>query len=88
MVGHGNKLELTLPIGSAAIREIDVRGCFRYVNDYKTSLELIATGKINVNPLITHHYKLEDSIKALERATTGDGNPIKILIHADPNWKE
>ncbi|CAG9856374.1 unnamed protein product [Phyllotreta striolata] len=86
LVGMG-KVEMTLPLGSALIREVDVRGTFRYVNDYPTSIELVSTGRINVKPLITHHFTLEESVKAFEVAKTQEGNPIKILIHANPNWK-
>lgn len=54
---------------------------------YATSLDLVATGKINVKPLITHHYTLEQTLEAFETAKTGTGNPIKVMIHANPNWK-
>lgn len=54
---------------------------------YPTALELVATGKINVKPLITHNYKMEDTLTAFETSRTGAGNAIKVLIHANPNWK-
>ncbi|XP_072394653.1 sorbitol dehydrogenase-like [Diabrotica undecimpunctata] len=86
LVGLG-KIEMTLPLTNALIKEVDVRGTFRYVNDYPTSIELVRSGRVNVKPLVTHHYKLEDSVKAFNTAKTQEGNPVKILIHANPNWK-
>ncbi|KAJ8974405.1 hypothetical protein NQ317_014899 [Molorchus minor] len=81
------KFEMTLPLTSALIREVDIRGIFRYNNDYPTAIEMVKTGKISVKPLITHHYTLEDTLKAFHTAKTQEGNPIKVLIHANPNWR-
>ncbi|XP_050305729.1 sorbitol dehydrogenase-like [Anthonomus grandis grandis] len=85
LVGMG-KMEQTLPLASAIIREVDIRGTFRYNNDYQTAIDMVASGKISVKPLITHHFKMEDTLKAFNTAKTQEGNPIKILIHANPNW--
>ncbi|XP_019877681.2 sorbitol dehydrogenase-like [Aethina tumida] len=86
LVGMG-KTEMTLPLAGALVREVDIRGVFRYNNDYPTSIEMVKTGKVNVKPLITHHFTLEQTVQAFETAKTGAGNPVKILIHANPNWK-
>lgn len=55
---------------------------------YPTAIEMVKTGKANVKALITHHYKIEDTLKAFHTAKTGEGNPIKVLIHANPDWKK
>lgn len=86
LIGMG-KMEQTLPLASAIIREVDIRGVFRYANDYPTAIDMVSTGKISVKPLITHHYKIEDTQKAFDTAKNQTGNPIKILIHANPEWK-
>lgn len=49
---------------------------------------MVKSGKANVKALITHHYKIEETEEAFETAKTGKGNPIKILIHANPEWKK
>lgn len=35
------------------------------INDWKTAIKLISDGTINLNPLITHYVKLEDTLAAL-----------------------
>ncbi|KAF5307423.1 hypothetical protein FQR65_LT06937 [Abscondita terminalis] len=84
-VGLGQP-NVNFPISDLLLREVDVRGVFRYVNDYPTALELVATGKVNVKPLITHNFKMEDTLAAFHTSKTGEGNAIKVLIHANPEW--
>ncbi|XP_034833443.1 sorbitol dehydrogenase-like [Maniola hyperantus] len=78
LVGMGNP-ELTVPLAGAVAREVDIRGIFRYVNEYPIALSLVASGKINLKPLVTHHFSLEESLEAYEVARRGLG--IKVMIH-------
>ncbi len=68
----------SLPIVNAAIREIDIRGVFRYANCYPAALSLIASGRIDVKPLITHRYNITESVEAFEMAESGQG--IKVMV--------
>jgi len=77
LVGLGRPLA-SLPIVNAAIREIDIRGVFRYANCYPASLSLIASGRIDVKPLITHRYTINESVQAFEMAESGQA--IKVMI--------
>ena len=45
---------------------------------YPTALKMVASGSVNVKPLITHTYRLEESLQAFERAKTGEGGAIKV----------
>ncbi|CAF0742915.1 unnamed protein product [Adineta ricciae] len=77
LVGLGRPLA-SLPIVNAAVREIDIRGVFRYANCYPAALSLIASGRIDVKPLITHRYDIKESVQAFEMAESGQA--IKVMI--------
>jgi len=80
LVGLGPP-EVKIPIVNAAVREVDIRGVFRYANCYPDALALVASGKVPVKKLITHNYKLEETLEAFETARTGAGGAIKVMIH-------
>lgn len=86
VVGMG-KAEVQFPIVDALVREVDIRGIFRYVNCYPTALSMIASGAVNVKPLITHHFKLEQSLDAFETSRTGAGGAIKVVIHCNEGYQ-
>jgi len=78
IVGHGPN-EVQLPISDAMIREVEILGSFRYRNCFPLSISLVASGKVNLKPLITHRYTIEQSLDAFNTANEGKG--IKVMIH-------
>jgi len=52
--------------------------CIYY--SYPTALSMVASGAVNVKPLVTHRFKLEESLQAFEVARTGAGGAIKVMI--------
>lgn len=71
---------VNIPIVTAGIKELDIRGIFRYVNCYPTAIELLSSGKVDVKKLITHRFKLEEAAKAFETTRTGAGGAVKVII--------
>ncbi|XP_076179459.1 sorbitol dehydrogenase isoform X2 [Ptiloglossa arizonensis] len=82
LVGMGEP-EIRVPLINALVREVDIRGVFRYANDYGDALELVASRKIDVKPLITHNFKMEKTVAAFDTSKSGRGDVIKVMIHCD-----
>ncbi|KAK0181491.1 hypothetical protein PV327_003770 [Microctonus hyperodae] len=80
LVGMGAP-EVQVPLINALIREVDIRGVFRYANDYADALDLVATGKVNVKPLITHNFNIKQTVDAFEAAKSISSGAIKVMIH-------
>jgi L-iditol 2-dehydrogenase len=67
-VGMGPAEELSVPLSFIQNREITLTGTFRYANTYSDAIALVATGRIDVQPLITGHYPLDETEQALQAA--------------------
>lgn len=82
LVGLGPAM-VNVPIVDAAVREVDIRGVFRYCNTYPTAIAMLASGQVNVKPLVTHRFPMEESLKAFE--LTKSGKAVKVMLKCDPN---
>jgi L-iditol 2-dehydrogenase len=73
--------EVKLPLISALTREVDIRGVFRYANDYPAALALVASKRAEVKKLVTHHFNLEQTADAFNTSRHGLEGAIKVMIH-------
>ena len=69
-------------LGKVVRSEIDIRGTICYTREeFRECLDLIQDGRVEVTPMITHHYALKDMEKAFE--TFQKREAIKIMIHPE-----
>jgi D-xylulose reductase len=67
-------------VAGAISREVRIETVFRYANIFDRALELIASGKVNLKPLITGTFDFKQSIEAFERAAAGSPSDVKLQI--------
>lgn len=67
-------------VNSAISRELRIEAVFRYANVFDRALSLIASGKVDLKPLISATFAFTDSIAAFERAAKGLPSDIKLQI--------
>lgn len=79
LIGMG-KPEVSIPVLEASVRELDIRGVFRYCNTYPAALDLVATGKVNLKRLVTHRFKMMDAEDAFQVAHDRSSKAIKVVI--------
>ncbi|KAF7321885.1 PKS-ER domain-containing protein [Mycena kentingensis (nom. inval.)] len=88
LIGMGSR-NVMLPLSTAATREVDIQGSFRYANTYPAALELLAGPTLGaVRRLVTHRFGLDDAQKAFELMAKGrdeDGRMVlKVVIGPGP----
>ncbi|MBZ9997075.1 NAD(P)-dependent alcohol dehydrogenase [Mesorhizobium sp. BH1-1-4] len=71
---------VSLNVPAAISKEVRIETVFRYANIFDRALQLIASGKVDLKPLITGTYAFSDSIKAFERAAEGNPQDVKLQI--------
>ena len=80
LVGMGTET-MALPVADLQSRELDVRAVFRYANTYPAAVGLVASGQIDLEPLVTHHFTLDEVCQAMETAHSRTGGAIKVVVH-------
>ncbi|KUM24556.1 sulfurtransferase [Mesorhizobium loti] len=71
---------VSLDVPAAISKEVRIETVFRYANIFDRALQLIASGKVDLKPLITGTYDFSESIKAFERAAQGSPLDVKLQI--------
>jgi D-xylulose reductase len=71
---------VTFDVPGAISKEVRIETVFRYANIFDRALQLIASGKVDLKPLITGTFDFKDSIAAFERAAAGDPSDVKLQI--------
>ncbi|KIJ99359.1 hypothetical protein K443DRAFT_173424 [Laccaria amethystina LaAM-08-1] len=89
-VGMGNP-NVTVNISLLTIKELTYKGSFRYgPGDYLLAISLVAQGRVDLKPLVTHRFKFEEAIiafKATQAGRSDDGKAvIKAIISGPECW--
>ncbi len=74
LVGMGGE-ELPLPLSRIQERELTVTGTFRYAHTWPAAIALAASGRVQLDRLVTGHYGLDDVRTAL---TVGRADPTTV----------
>lgn len=68
LVGSADVIPLSVP--DIAMREINVTGIFRYTNTWPLARDLVASGQVDLDSLVTH----TSGIEQVEEALSGEGS--------------
>ena len=67
LVGMGSD-ELSLPLPYVQDHELVLTGAFRYANTWPTAIDLVASGRVDLDVLVTGHFGLDEVEQALTAA--------------------
>jgi len=61
--------DMTLPMMAITAKELSLKGSFRFHAEFHTGVSLMQKGLIDVRPLITHTFGIDDAVKGFELAS-------------------
>ncbi|KAG7095403.1 hypothetical protein E1B28_006155 [Marasmius oreades] len=88
LVGMGSP-NVHLPLATAALREVDLIGSFRYANTYPEALRLLGSNSapdlewdlgLKVSKLVTHRFELADTKSAFETLAKGRDENGRVVL--------
>ena len=68
-LGLGGQADMPVPMMAVTAKELDLRGSFRFHEEFATGVGLMRKGLIDVKPLITHTVSLDDAVAGFELAS-------------------
>jgi L-iditol 2-dehydrogenase len=77
--------KVELPLQKVVSRQIRLQGSAASAGEYPEAIDLVASGKIKVKPLITAVAPLEDGPQWFKRLYAHEPNLMKIVLTADAN---
>ena len=72
--------EIPIPIQPLLFKEISLIGNTGFVFEIQSFIDFVSEGKINVKPIITHEFALEDVQKAFELLADETSSAIKVIL--------
>lgn len=80
LLGIFEQLENKIPIHLFVQREISLYGSQGYSWDFQDALKMLATGTINLNPLITHTIPVQDLKQGFDILLNPKNESIKVIV--------
>jgi L-iditol 2-dehydrogenase len=81
LVGLPPQLEIKMPIVECVIREVNFVTSFRYCNIFEEAITLMAHGKVNLKPILTHQFSFEDALEAFNVSEHKKDGAVKVMIN-------
>jgi L-iditol 2-dehydrogenase len=78
LVGMGGD-EIPLPLAHVQTHELELTGTFRYANTWPEAIALAASGRVELDALVSAHYGLADVEQALT-AGVRDPHAVKVVV--------
>lgn len=68
-LGLGGQAEMPVPMMAITAKELELRGSFRFHEEFATGVDLMRKGLIDVKPLITHTVPLDEAVAGFDLAS-------------------
>lgn len=61
--------DVTIPQNTIVTKEIEIRGAFRFHEEFAEAVEMVNSGQLNLAPLLTKRFPINDAVAAFELAS-------------------
>ena len=82
VIGVGRP-EIKIPFMRLSTQEIDLQFQYRYCNTWPRAIRLVESGVVDLSPLVTHRFGIEEATKAFETAADPKTGCVKVQITGD-----
>ncbi|HEV8025022.1 MAG TPA: NAD(P)-dependent alcohol dehydrogenase [Candidatus Nanopelagicales bacterium] len=79
LIGMAPTDTVAIPVGAIQGKEIWLTGTFRYANTYPDAVELVASGRVDLDAIVSGSYSLEEVEKALTHAKKHPAD-MKVMV--------
>lgn len=80
LIGMTPSDTVPIPVGAIQGKEIWLTGTFRYANTYPDAIDLVASGRVDLDALVSASYSLDEVEQALTHAKRHPAD-MKVMIH-------
>lgn len=80
MIGMSKEEAIGLPLSQLNVNELSLSLVNRYNHTWPIAIELVSSGRVDVKPLVTHHFPLEQAADALTLSSRV-GDSVKAMVH-------
>ena len=70
-------------VAGLSVKELRIESVFRYAHQYDRAIALMASGRVDLKPLISETFGFEESIKAFDRAVEARPTDVKLQIRME-----
>jgi threonine dehydrogenase-like Zn-dependent dehydrogenase len=81
IVGIPEVDRISFPIHTLRRKELTIKNVRRQNQCMAPAIDMVASGKVNVDPLMTHHFSLEETKAAFDLVAGYRDGVVKALIH-------
>ena len=79
-VGMGAEMQ-SIPHAEILRKEAVVSGVYRYANDFRPVIELLAAKRLRAEPWVSHRFALADIAQAFAMANNPTAETLKVVVH-------
>jgi L-iditol 2-dehydrogenase len=80
MIGMSKEEAIGLPLSQLNPQELTLSLVNRYNHTWPIAIELVSSGRVDVKPLVTHHFSLDEAEDALTLSSRV-ADSVKAVIH-------